>query len=107
MFLWGPVFLLVGRLENEGNVSPLWGHFSEHIRVVQQIGSGRIKGDVGCDRMVFAINPDLFLIEFHSKINKWSLDQGQKTINPLIRPIFANFDPAQSKAPIEDRQSTH
>ena len=31
----------------------------ENIRVVHQIGSGRIKGDVGCDRMVFAINSDL------------------------------------------------
>ena len=28
----------------------------ENIRVVQKIGSGRIKGDVGCDQMVFAIN---------------------------------------------------
>ena len=26
-----------------------------NIKVVQQIGSGRIKGDVGCDRMVFTI----------------------------------------------------
>ena len=34
----------------------------ENIKVVQQIGSGRIKGDVGCDRMVFAINSNLFLI---------------------------------------------
>jgi len=48
---------------------------------------GGQKGDVGCDRMVFAINSDLFLIEFDSKINKLSLDQGQKTINPLIRKL--------------------
>ena len=40
--------------------------------------------DVGCDRMVFAINSDLFLIEFNYKMNKWSLDQSQKTINPSI-----------------------
>ena len=40
--------------------------------------------DVGCDRMVFAITSDLFLIEFNSKFNKWSLDQGQKTINPIL-----------------------
>ena len=43
--------------------------------------------DVGCDRMVFAINSDLFLMKFNSKFNEWSLDQGQKTINPLI-PFF-------------------
>ena len=48
---------------------------------------GGQKGDVGCDRMVFAINSDLFFIEFDSKNNKWSLDQGQKTINPLIRKL--------------------
>ena len=48
---------------------------------------GGQKGDVGCDRMVFAINSDLFLIESYSKINKLSLDQGQKTINPLIRKL--------------------
>ena len=59
----------------------------ENMRVVQKIGSGRTKGDVGCDRMVFAINSDLFLIKFNSQFNKWSLDQGQKTINPLI-PSF-------------------
>ena len=59
----------------------------ENIRVDKKIGSGRIKGDVGCDRMVFAINSDLFVIEFDSKINKLSLDQGQKTINPLIRKL--------------------
>ena len=56
----------------------------ENIRVVQKNGSGRIKGGVGCDRMVFAINPDLFLTKFNSFFNKWSLDQDQKTINPLI-----------------------
>ena len=46
--------------------------------------SRTILWDVGCDRMVFAINSDLFLINFISKFNEWSLDQGQKTINPLI-----------------------
>ena len=56
----------------------------ENMRVVQKIGSGWIKGDVGCDRMVFAINSDLCLIQINSFFNKWSLDQGQKTINPLI-----------------------
>ena len=55
----------------------------ENVRVVQKIGSGRTKGDVGCDRMVFAINSDLFVMTFSSCFNKWSLDQGQKTINPL------------------------
>ena len=56
----------------------------ENIRVVQKVGSGRITGDVGCDRMVFAINSNLFSIESNSFFNKWSLDQSQKTINPLI-----------------------
>ena len=46
---------------------------------------GGQKGDVGCDRMVFAISSGLLLIEFDSQNNKWSLDQGQKAINPLIR----------------------
>ena len=56
----------------------------ENIRVGQKIGSARIKGDVGCDRMVFAINSDLFLIKLNYCFNKWSLDQSQKTRNPLI-----------------------
>ena len=56
----------------------------ENIRVVQKIGSGTKMWNVGCDRMVFAINSDLFLIEIDSFFNKWYLDQGQKTINPLI-----------------------
>ena len=57
----------------------------EHLRVVQKIGSGRTKEDVGCDRMVFAINSYmyLFLMKFNSIFNKWSLDQGQKTINTI------------------------
>ena len=59
----------------------------ENIKVVQKSGFRMIKGDVGGDRMVFAINSDLFLVEFDSKINKWSMDQGQKTINPLIRKL--------------------
>ena len=56
----------------------------ENIRVVQKIGSKTKMWDVGCDRMVFAINSNLFLIKFNDFFNKWSLDQGQKTINPLI-----------------------
>ena len=40
------------------------------------MGSETKMWDVGCDRMVFAINSDLFLIHFDSKSNKWSLDQG-------------------------------
>ena len=55
----------------------------ENIRVVQKIGSGRIKGDVGCDRMVFAINSDLCALKINSFFNKWSLDQGQKTIKTI------------------------
>ena len=58
------------------------GPNSENIKMVQKIGSGRTKGDVGCDRMVSAINSDLFLIKFHLSFNKWSLDQGKKAINP-------------------------
>ena len=42
---------------------------------------------VGCDRMVFAINSNLFLIKFDSFFNKWSLNLYKKTINPLI-PLF-------------------
>ena len=80
----GIVFLLIGRLENEENVDSFLGPHFENIRVVHNIGFGRIKGDVGCDRMVFAINSNLFLIQFNSFFNKWSLNQGQKTINPLI-----------------------
>ena len=76
------VFLHVGRLENEENVGPFWVQILKNIRVVQKTGSGRIKGDVGCDRMVFAINSNLFVIELNSFLNKCSLDQGQKTINP-------------------------
>ena len=64
------------------------GSFFENIRVVPKMGAGRTKGDVGCDRMVVATNSDLFLIKFDSFFNEWSLDQGQKTINPLIPPIF-------------------
>ena len=59
----------------------------ENIRVVPKIGSKTKMWDVGCDRMVFAINSNLFLIWFNSFIDKWSLDQGQKTINPGI-PLF-------------------
>ena len=83
-FPWGgPVFLLMGRSENEENVGPSRGHFLENVRVVQKICSRTKMWDVGCDRMVFAMNSDLFLIKF----NKLSLDHGQKTINPLI-PSF-------------------
>ena len=60
----------------------------ENIRVVQKIDSGRIKGDVGCDRMVFAIDSDLFVMKVNSFFNKWSLDQGQETINPFIPNSF-------------------
>ena len=74
----GVVCLLAGRLGNEENVGPNF----ENIRVVQKNGSGRIKGDVGCDRMVFAINSDLFVMKFNSFFNKWSLNLDQKTINP-------------------------
>ena len=67
------------------------GHFFENKKVVQKIGSGRIKGDVGCDRMVFAINSDIFSMNFDLFLNKWSLDQGKKTINPLIPYEFLLF----------------
>ena len=56
----------------------------ENIEVVQKIGSKTKMWDVGCDRMVFAINSNLFLIKFNSVFNKWYLNQGQKTINPWI-----------------------
>ena len=60
------------------------GVILENIKVVQQIDSGRTKGDVGCDRMVFAMNSNLFSIHFNYVFNKWSLDRGPKTRNPLI-----------------------
>ena len=41
------------------------------------------KGDVGCDRMVFAINSNIFLSKFKYWFNKWSLDQGQKTMKTI------------------------
>ena len=56
----------------------------ENIRIVQKVGPKTKLWDVGCDRMVFAINSDLVLIHFNSFANKLSLDQGQKTINPSI-----------------------
>ena len=59
------------------------GPIFEKIKVVQQLGSGRIKGDVGCDRMVFAINPVSFFMKSNSFFDKWSLDQGQNTINTI------------------------
>ena len=54
-----------------------------HRRVVQKIGSGTKMWDVGCDRMVFAINSNLFLVQFNSFFDKWSLNLGQTTINPI------------------------
>ena len=56
----------------------------ENITIVQKVGSETKMWDVGCDRMVFAVNANLFLIKFNSFFNKWFLDQGQKTINPFI-----------------------
>ena len=64
-FLWVPVLLPVGRSRKEEKVGPFPGPCFENIRVVQRICPGRIKGDVGCDRMVFAINSDLCLMEFN------------------------------------------
>ena len=46
--------------------------------------------DVGCDRMVFAINYNIFLSNINYIFNKWSLDQIQKTINPLILILVAH-----------------
>ena len=79
VFLWGPVFLPVGRSGNEENVGPCWVQIFENIRVVHKIGSKTKMQDVGCDRMVFAINSDICLIHVNSKSNNLSLDQGQKT----------------------------
>ena len=55
----------------------LFGPNLENIRVVQKFGSGRTKGDVGCDWMVFAMNSDLLFMKCYSFFNKCSLDQGQ------------------------------
>ena len=54
-----------------------------NIEVVQQIGSGRIEGDAGCDRMVFAINSNQSSTKFNSFFNKLSLDQGHKTMKTI------------------------
>ena len=48
----------------------------ENIIVVQKVGSKTKMWDVGCDRMVFAINSDICLVTFNLFLNKWSLDQG-------------------------------
>ena len=50
----------VGKRRKRRSIS---GPTFENIRVVQKIGSGRIKGDVGCDRMVFAIKSNLCLMK--------------------------------------------
>ena len=65
----------------------VYGPFWENTTVVLKICSRTKMWDVGCDRMVIAINSDLFLIKFNSEFNKWSLEQGQKTVNQLI-PSF-------------------
>ena len=53
---------------------------------------------VGCDRMVFAINSNLCSIKFNSTFDKWSLDQGQKTKNPLI-PLLVPLRDALGGSP--------
>ena len=35
-FLWGPVFLTIGRSENDEHVGPGWGHFLKNIEVVNK-----------------------------------------------------------------------
>ena len=69
----------------------MFGSYLENLRLVQQIGFRTKMWDVGCDRMVFAINSALLLVLFNSKFNKWSLDQGQKTINPLISSFRKDY----------------
>ena len=69
----------------------------ENRREVPQNGSGTKMWDVGCDRMVFAIKSDIFLIKFNAEIIKWSLDQGQQTINPLI-PLSNAWWPSATNA---------
>ena len=48
-----------------GKCRSILGPTFENLRVVQKIGYGGIKGDVGCDRMVFAINSDLFVFKLN------------------------------------------
>ena len=74
-FPLGPVFLLIG-------TRSVLGYFFQDIKVVPKVGSKTKMWDVGCDRMVFAINSNIFLIQMNSIFNKWSLDQIQKTLNP-------------------------
>ena len=83
----GGVFYLQGSRKTK-NIYIHFGSYSENITIIKQIGSKTKMWDVGCDRMVFAINSDPFLIKIHPTFNKWSLDQGQKTINPLIPYYF-------------------
>ena len=45
------------------------GQNPENIGVVQKVGSKTEMWDVGCDRMVFAINSNLFLIQFNYFFN--------------------------------------
>ena len=61
-FPWGAGLFTYGP-GNEEKVGSFRVHLLENIRVVQSKCSRTKMRDVGCDRMVFAINSDLFLIK--------------------------------------------
>ncbi len=69
-FHLGASLLICREVDKLRKCRSILGPNFENIRVVQKIGSGRTKGDVGCDRMVFAINSNLFVIQFSSFFNK-------------------------------------
>ena len=54
--------------------------------VLMDYGFGAVFGCPAHDQrdLDFAIKYNLFLIQLNSFFNKWSLDQGQTTINPVI-----------------------
>ncbi len=47
------------------------------------LGFGRTKGDVGCDRMVFAMNSNICLTQIDSTFNGWSLQINIRRPNKL------------------------
>ena len=53
------------------------------IKAVPQIDSRTKMRDVGCDRIIWSITSNLFLIKLNSNLNGWSFGQGQKTIKPI------------------------
>ncbi len=70
LFPWDLVWCLIGRSSNEEKV---WRFMVPLFRneTSQKRYSGRTKGDVGCDRMLFAIHSDMCLIKCNENLNEW------------------------------------